>query len=240
MAAEVVKEASGLTDPIDQDDLRNPDSLPTTDDPTGTCPRCGRVAHFTNVGSLALRENDRGTALERVTALQCQGCKLGTAVIEVKRPDSARYDHKRQGILWWPTPNALIELSEVPNDLASAFEEGARCVSVQAPHAAVAMFRNALAHIVRDKGSDAARKKSTLNEAVKQMVADKTLYDAFDTWATRVRTVGNAGAHQESWEEIPIEQAQELQDLTGQLIDFLYIQPARFARMMPPTKRPKA
>lgn len=50
---------------------------------------------------------------------------------------------------------------------------------MEAPHAAVAMFRNALAHIVQDKGSDEA-KKNTLNLATQQMVDDKTLWDGFN------------------------------------------------------------
>ncbi|MGY2033549.1 DUF4145 domain-containing protein [Nocardia gipuzkoensis] len=71
------------------------------------------------------------------------------------------------------------------------------------------------------------------------MVADKTLFEAFDSWATHIRTVGNAGAHQESWEEIPIEDAQDLQKITLALIENLYIRPAELARMQRPTKRPK-
>ncbi|WP_051133640.1 DUF4145 domain-containing protein [Nocardia paucivorans] len=110
---------------------------------------------------------------------------------------------------------------------------------MEAPHAAVAMFRNALAHIVQDKGSDEAKKKNTLNLATQQMVDDKTLWDCFNEWAAQIRQVGNAGAHQESWEEIPIEDAQDLQKITLALIENLYIRPAELARMKKPTKRPK-
>ncbi|WP_431815705.1 DUF4145 domain-containing protein [Gordonia jacobaea] len=110
-------------------------------------------------------------------------------------------------------------------------------MSIEAPNAAVAMFRNALAQIVQDKGSDEAKKKSTLNEAVKQMVTDRTLHDGFKEWADHVRKVGNAGAHQESWSEIPIDQAQELCELVKHLIDTLYVQPGRIRRAMPAKKR---
>ncbi len=125
----------------------------------------------------------------------------------------------------------------MPDPIAGAFDEGARCVSVDAPNAAVAMFRNALAQIVQDKGSEEAKKKNTLNEAVQQMVADRTLHDGFKEWADHVRKVGNAGAHQESWSEIPIDQAQELCELVKHLIDTLYIQPGRVSRAMPARKR---
>ncbi|WP_084476206.1 hypothetical protein [Nocardia ignorata] len=54
-----------------------------------------------------------------------------------------------------------------------------------------------------------------------------------------MRTVGNAGAHQERWERVPIEDAQDLQKITLALIENLYIRPAEFARMRKPSKRPK-
>lgn len=233
MASQIATNTSG-------DDVPNPDTLPTSGDPTGVCPRCHRHSNFTNVGFLPLvHSGDESPPRERVVALRCQGCSAATAVIEVKGKGQARFDVKRNAVHWWPVSGAIVDMTDVPLALAEAFEEGVRCISVEAPHASVAMFRNALAHIVHDKGSEAARKKNTLNAAIQQMVADKTLFDAFDKWATRVRTVGNAGAHQESWENIPISQARELQDLVRQLIDFLYIQPAKFNKMMPPVKRPK-
>lgn len=211
---------------------RNPDTLPTSRDPSGTCPRCGRVSNF----SREQTQNLRGT-VENVTPLRCHGCREATIVIEAF--GSVDGVTKWRGVHWWPVAGAVIDMNDVPPNLASAFEEGVRCVSVEAPHAAVAMFRNALAQIVQDKGSEEAKKQNTLNLAIKQMVADRTLYDGFAEWADHVRKVGNAGAHQESWDEIPLEQAQELQDLVKHLIDSLYVQPAKLARAMPARKRPK-
>jgi len=215
-----------------QDDERNPDTLPTSRDPSGTCPRCGRVSNFTPEQSLNLR-----SSVESVTPLRCQDCRDAIIVVEA-------FGHldgvsKWRGVHWWPKPGHLEDAADVPTNLASAFQEGVRCVGVEAPHAAVAMFRNALSQIVQDKGSEEARKKRTLNDAVKQMADDRTLHDGFKEWADHVRTVGNAGAHQETWDEIPLEQAQELQDLVKHLIDTLYVQPAKLRRAMPATKRPK-
>ncbi len=175
---------------------------------------------------------------ERVTSLRCQGCGDATAVVEVYSKQGV-YTQWR-GVSWWPKPGHLGDTTGVPDSLADAFEEGSRCVGVDAPNAAVAMFRNALAQIVQDKGSEEAKKKDTLNKAIIQMVADRTLYDGFKEWADHVRTVGNAGAHQESFEPITIEQAEELMSLTRHLIDTLYVGPARLSRAMPARKRPKA
>ncbi len=178
----------------------------------------------------------KGT-VEKVSILRCQGCR--EAMIVAEKFSNVDGVAKWRGIHWWPKAGYGEDMVDVPPNLASAFDEGVRCVGVEAPHAAVAMFRNALAQIVQDKGSESARGKKTLNDAVKQMVEDRTLHDGFKEWADHVRTVGNAGAHQESWETVPLHQAQELQDLLLHLIDTLYVQPGKLRRAMPAMKRPK-
>ncbi|MFD3464001.1 DUF4145 domain-containing protein [Nocardia fluminea] len=130
-------------------------------------------------------------------------------------------------------------MTDVPAKLAADYQEGVRCLSVEAPHGAAAMFRNALAHIIQDKGSTAAKSKNSLNDSIAQMVEDKALPDLFLNWATHIRKVGNAGAHQDAYEEIPLDQAKELESIVLALIENLYVQPARFSRMQQATKRPK-
>lgn len=221
---------------------RNPDTLPSSRDKSGTCPRCGRTSNFSDGGSLPLkfmRTQSGRRVQQQIAVLDCQGCGDGTAVVEELQKTPGLAGLTMTPIHWYPITGAVIDMSDVPPNLVSAFQEGVRCVSVEAPHAAVAMFRNALAQIVQNKGSEEAKKKETLNLAVKQMVADRTLHDGFQEWADHVRKVGNAGAHQESWDEIPLEQAQELQDLVQHLIDTLYVQPAKLRRAMPAKKRPK-
>ncbi|WP_051183438.1 DUF4145 domain-containing protein [Nocardia vinacea] len=132
-------------------------------------------------------------------------------------------------------------MADVPDDIADAFHEGLRCLTVVAPNAAVAMFRNALAHIVKDKGSAAARKAldGTLAAGIAQMVTDGALIPSFGDWATHIRVVGNAGAHQEAYEAVSVVEAQELQNLVLGLIRYLYIEPANLARLQKPKQRPK-
>lgn len=216
--------------------VRDPDTLPSSLDPSGRCPRCERISNFgvgTAVRTVAVGPASTAPYDEQSVALICQGCGDSTIVIERRRNTYQRWSP----VFWYPKPGHLGDTTDVPKEIAGAFDEGVRCVSVDAANAAVAMFRNALAQIVQDKGSEAAKKKNTLNDAVKQMVVDRTLHDGFKEWADHVRKVGNAGAHQESWEEIPIEQAQELCELVKHLIDTLYVQPGRVKRAMPARKR---
>jgi hypothetical protein len=92
------------------------------------------------------------------------------------------------------------------------------------------MLRTALAQIVKDKGSQTARAKSTLHAAVRQMVDDGALWESFGDWATHIRQLGNAGAHQEAFDPVSMEEANDLFSLVSQLLEFLYVQPAKVAR----------
>jgi len=99
------------------------------------------------------------------------------------------------------------------------------------------MLRNALAQIVQDKGSEDAKNKGTLNTAINQMVTDRTLWESFGTWAHRVRQMGNAGAYQETYSDVTIEEAEHVRSLVGAMIEFLYVQHSKVATSLPPAKR---
>ncbi|OMC36901.1 hypothetical protein A5740_05540 [Mycobacterium sp. GA-1841] len=99
------------------------------------------------------------------------------------------------------------------------------------------MFRTTIAQIVQDKGSEAAKSAGTLNKAIKQMVADRALFEDFGDWAHRIRTTGNAGAHGEAFDPVTQDQAAELKVFIRELINFLYVQPARRAAARPATRK---
>jgi hypothetical protein len=221
----------------------NPDTLPNKSDPSGKCPRCGRVANFDTVRSEALRGgsigNTHGTT-EWVTVLACHGCHEKSVVVDVAHSlhDASR-GFAYHGVMWWPTDHLgdLEQVAGVPQDIVTAYSEGVRCLAVQAPNAAVAMFRTVLAHIVEDKGSPAAKATGSLFGRIEQMVQDRTLWDDFGDWAHHVRDTGNAGAHGEKFDPVAMDQATDLQKFIRAMLDFLYVQPARRAAARAATKR---
>lgn len=164
--------------------------------------------------------------LEQAVQLVCRGCHEGTVVIEMR----ARPENPWSPVFWWPTPGAGTLDDSIPDNVRKAFDEGVRCLSIQVPNAAAAMLRSALAQIVQDKGSDAARTKRSLKEAVKQMVSDGTLWPTFGDWADHIREIGNAGAHPEIFGEVSQGEADDLQRLVRQLLEILYVQPASIER----------
>jgi hypothetical protein len=224
---------------------RDPDTLPTSTDPSGTCPRCGRAANFSLANLEPLRivgipPSPQGGSggirvVEQVTVLQCMGCEQKSVVIEAEIGNRTG----RTGVMWWPTDHLadLERVAGVPSEIVEAYSEGVRCLSVQSPNAAAAMFRTNIAQIVENKGSDAAKAKGTLNARIIQMVQDKTLWDDFGDWAHHIRDTGNAGAHGEQFHPVTMDQATELKTFIREMINFLYEQPARRASASPVTKK---
>lgn len=72
------------------------------------------------------------------------------------------------------------------------------------------------------------------------MAREGALFSSFADWENHIRDIGNAGAHGEKSEPVTVEQASELRRSVGELIKFLYVQPAQLEAAMGPINRPKA
>ncbi len=223
----------------------DPDRLPDSTDPNGPCPRCGRVANFQSCGvaDVAFKHgvhamNRRGTTerltSQRVATLECSGCNERIVVIEDELVGGQRGGHDGtitwEGVHWWPIPGAHSLGPSVPPKVASAYGEGVRCLSANAPNGAVAMFRAAMTWIVDDKGSEAAKGKNDLKGKVKQIVADGGLTATLGGWIDHVRLYGNAGVHPDLFGDVSLDEAKDVARLTETLIELLYVTPAKIAQ----------
>lgn len=221
----------------------DPDRLPDSTDPNGPCPRCGRVAHFSEVGHAdvtfrkdGIRAANRNGSFarlstQRVSILECHGCRDRIVVIEDQLHDGSREVPPGriswEGIHWWPTPGGGSFGKEVPTNIAESYGEGMRCLSAGAPNGAVAMFRTAMTWMVDDKGSPEAKAKGDLKDKVKQMVADGGLTATIGSWVDHVRLYGNAGVHPDLFGDVSLEEAKDVSRLVATLIELLYVTPAR-------------
>lgn len=218
----------------------DPEAFPDSSDPGGPCPRCGRIANFRPiaVSPLSYREgvfaDGRRVPLQRAAIFECDACHRGIVVIEDLYVGGVRYGGSGHvtwhGIYWWPTPGTASFGPEVPSPVADAYAEGMRCISAGAPNGAAALFRTALTWIVQAIGSDAAKAKSDLKAKVKQMVIDGGLGPTLGDWAEHVRLYGNAGVHPDLFGDVTIEEARDVGQLAGTLIELLFITPARVAK----------
>lgn len=218
--------------------------LPDSSEPWGECPRCGRVSSFTNVGNAAVTYSYErfvgGSAPdvdEQVSILRCQGCSQNVVVVEEvylngvpRRLGANSGSLTWRGMHWWPSPGMQPGNPDVPTDIADAIAEGVRCLSATAPRAAVVMFRSALALIVDERGSAAAKAKPNLYQQLKQMGVDKDLDGSLADLADHVRVIGNAGAHPSTLDPVSLDEATEVADFIAHLTQFLYVMPARVAQ----------
>ncbi len=224
----------------------DPDRLPDSSDPNGPCPRCGRVANFQPCGTADVTFRKDGgfvqygdgsygrQANQRAAILECSGCRDRIVVIEDELVGGRRGGRAGsvswEGVYWWPTPGARSLGPAVPSDVATAYDEGVRCLSAGSPNGAVAMFRTAMTWIVQDKGSEAAKAKRDLKEKVKQMVGDGGLTAPVGSWVDHVRLYGNAGVHPDLFGGVSLDEARDVARLTETLIELLYVTPAKIAQ----------
>ncbi len=224
---------------------RDPDRLPTSSDPSGPCPRCGRSSNFTLTSAVPVTFTAQqviptiGTRpwAERALVLECMGCHQCIVVVEREvTPDGQ--PPQFEGLHWWPAPGATDLDPEVPEPVASAFSEGMRALSANCPRAATVMFRGMLTEVVRDKGSEAAQQAPTLFQQLKAMKEEGTLYPSLVQWAAEIRLVANAAAHVDELEPVEQAEAADLSRLCRQLISVVYEIDARIRRARQPQPSP--
>ncbi|MGD9986336.1 DUF4145 domain-containing protein [Pseudonocardia sp.] len=174
---------------------------------------------------------------QQVSILTCGGCHNNVIVVEDKytggqlsrdRPGGGLIEWR--GIHWWPSPGMNASDPDVAAAVADAIAEGTRCLAVQAPRAAVVMYRGALAEIVQDKGSASAKGANSLCAQLKRMADEGDLDKTIFEWASEVRVVGNAGAHPSTMDAVSQDEAAELLRLIRSITEYLYVNPARVRR----------
>lgn len=212
---------------FDRAGASDPDSLPTPGDPSGPCPWCGRVSNFDVQvhPPLAWRSTSDfgGMTIEthQLSTLRCLGCQRGTVVVT---------DNLAQGIHWYPAPGMGTLDKQVNPGVASAYDEGMRCLSIGANRAAAVMFRSSLSLFVKDKGDEKAEDERHLKNALKHMKNSGDLHKSLWDWADHLNQIGNEGAHPEDYDEVTKQEAEGLGKFVRQVIHLEYEMPARLLR----------
>jgi len=234
----------------------NPDTSPDSSDPSGPCPRCGRVSNFRVIGSIPVTfEEGTYTLLpdgsserifyEQVSALLCMGCGQATVVVEEQYMDDRP---RREGIKsggtvnyrgmhWWPLATGAGLDPAIPAPIRECFQEGLRCQAAQAPRGAAVMFRRSLEAIIRDRGSSAAVKALddvNLAAGLRVMADEKDLDPTLAEWAKEIRLAGNVGGHFDPMNDVRPEEAEDLGKVLRSVLIYLYEMPARLKRSRKP------
>lgn len=206
-------------------------SPPIPSDLTGPCGYCsGAISNFTledswwlssrpvAVGGSTFDQLAMGELITEAAILRCMGCNRNTVVIT----------EGGAGILWFPQSASGVVDDSVPAPIASAYNEGMRCLGIGANRAAAVLFRAALALFIKNRGTDAAKAERHLKVALKQMGAQ--LHPSLLEWAQHLNQLGNEGAHPEDYDDVTAEEAAELARFLQQLMLFEYEMPAGLVR----------
>jgi hypothetical protein len=156
-----------------------------------------------------------------LATLSCLGCSKVAAVVT---------DAAGNGIHWYPAPGMGTLDPGVKPEVASSYDEGMRCLGIDANRAAAVMFRSALTLFVKDKGSERAKAERHLKNALAHMKTDGTLHTSLADWADHLNQLGNEGAHPEDYDDITPTEAKELGDFVRHLIRHEYEMPAQLRR----------
>ena len=168
-------------------------------------------------------EHDETGWLPTMTAamMRCQSCGRGTLVVS---------DEDGRGIHWFPPPGAGALDAAVNPEVASAYDEGMRCISAGAYRAAAVMFRSALSLYIKDKGNEEVKRERHLKNALNRMKADGDLHKSLWDWADHLNQLGNEGAHPEDYDAVTEDEARDLGEFVRHLIRHEYEMPARLVR----------
>ena len=107
----------------------------------------------------------------------------------------------------------------VPNDIKKSYIEGVNCLNINAPNAAVTMFRRTLQQVCKDKKTTKKELKDQIDEMIPQELKDT---------ARELRLWGNLGAHPDDFiGSVSIDDAKEFQEFIDKVLYSLYEYPAK-------------
>ena len=168
-----------------------------------------------------MEDPDAGIYDTYMSVLQCHGCNQAIVVMT---------NNAGVGVHWYPAPGAGSLDPAVNPEVASAYDEGARCQGIGANRAAAVMFRSALSLFVRDKGSERAKGERHLKTALRHMKDDGDLHPSLWDWADHLNQLGNEGAHPEDYDDVTASEAEGLGKFVRHLIRHEYEMPAQLRR----------
>ncbi|WP_155739186.1 DUF4145 domain-containing protein [Ralstonia solanacearum] len=211
------------------------------------CPRCNaRHVTFDLQATNDLHMNHGWQRVREAYSI-CRACHCGTVFfVADKGIDQAGYLHENgfadvksvgdlvvvKGHLSSANFSAQEPPDSLPNDIRSAFEEGAKCVAVGCYNAAGTMFRLCLDLATRgllpeeDVDGLNPRIRGSLGLTLGWLFQTSRLPIDFRNLADCVKDDGNDGAHAGTLNQ---EEADDLQDFAFALLDRLYSEPARLA-----------
>ncbi|RKT85614.1 protein of unknown function [Saccharopolyspora antimicrobica] len=162
-------------------------------------------------------------------AFQCDECRvlsIGTAsLVRTLNPREAATQMREYGqyIEWLPTKAVGQHFADVPDHIAEAASEAHRCHSIGAHRAAVLMARSVLEATAKERGI----LKGNLIEKIDKLHEEQHIRPLVRDSAHEIRHLGNDMAHGDFVAPVAEEEAAEILELMGELLNEVYQAPAK-------------
>jgi hypothetical protein len=191
---------------------------------TRACPHCGAVAHFTEVWSESYGPNEPpfGAGIYARLCWLCDSCGLPVCGIYRTHAPLSEPTHI------WPEVVMTKDFPDVPEAIATAASEAHQALGAFAPRAAVAMARSVIEATAKDKGITQGSVQAKIN----RLAGDGHISEAMREAAHEIRFAGNEAAHGDLVSEpISVEEASEVVELMDAILERVYQEPAKVARV---------
>ena len=128
----------------------------------------------------------------------------------------------------WPVVMARMDYPDVPEAIARAAREAHQALAASAPRASVVMARATIEATAKDKGITSGNLVSKIEE----LQAAGHISEAMKEAADEIRLAGNEVAHSDIVaEKISVADAREIADLMDAILERVYQEPAKVARV---------
>lgn len=204
------------------------------------CGWCDEKCHMTPVGKpITKRLNTFGGGDRWIAdaAYTCDGCGRMSVVTWTTTHDlSDRWleDYGHDGgpqdyeeAIWSPAPGHGKGFPDVPEPIAKAATEAWLCRAAGAPRGACALARAIVEATAKDKGFTSGTLMAKINDLSNTGLIRAAVRDQ----AHSIRIVGNDAAHGDLDVEVTADDAAEVLELMGEVLNEVFQAPARSARL---------
>src|ERR1700733_6534315 len=189
------------------------------------CPHCHAISAFDCIFSI--RGEFEGVFYP-FSVWQCHNCDRAIFITHQPGEEFVTRTHRRIESSF-PTKQPKVD-HRVPEGIAADFTEAAKDYSIGSFKSSAVMARRTIQKMCLNLGASKGKK---LHEQIEQLKSGGKLHPDLADIATEIRFLGNDGAHPEDdgLDDIGPEDAKEILDFTGELLDDLYVRPQKVAAM---------
>lgn len=196
-----------------------------------TCGWCGDRCHMTPHGEPSVMKEPGCYMVDG--AFTCGGCQRMSvatwATSDMRALNTAHYEGPGpyDKVRWPPSPRHQHDFEDVPDQIAMTAKEAWTCHVDGAHRGAVMLARAVVESTAKAKGATSG----ALEKKIQQLADDGLIRKAVAAQAHEIRHLGNSTAHGDLGSPVTPEDAEEVLELMGEVLNEVWQAPARAERL---------